>query len=346
MTQVSDGETDGRPTVAATENVLSQRAKWLLSRADAVLSRPRSASEPYRHAVLEMKRAMTFITASHRRPLARAVAGVLVACVVLLAAAPASAQIAVRLATMVPDNSSWSLVLKQMAAEWTKASSGKVKLTIYFVGTRGDEQNVVSDMRTGALNAAVLTSAGVAELDKSVYALSIPMAFDSYEEGYAVLEKMRPQIEGSLDAKGFVVLNWIDAGWIHFFSKKSVATPDDLKKLVLFQWQGDPKSLAIWQAAGFNPRAGASSELLSGLKTGMYEALSAPPQVASLLRDHVNAPFMTNLNWAVLLGATVVTKDRRQSSDDRPHPRALRRGERVGPPARSQRPLRRDEGPV
>jgi TRAP-type transport system periplasmic protein len=251
---------------------------------------------------------MNLIENSRRRWFAASAAG-LAMCAVLLSSAPASAQINVKMATMVPDNSAWSLILKQMAAQWAKASGGKVKLTIYFGGTRGDDPNVVSDMRTGALNAGVLTSAGVAELDKSVYALSIPMAYDSYEEVYAVLEKMRPSLEASLEAKGFIALNWVDAGWIHFFTKKSVATPDDLKKLVLFQWQGDPKSMAIWQAAGFNPRAGASSELLSGIKTGMYEALSSPPQVASLMRYYENAKYMTDLNWAVLLGATVVTKE-------------------------------------
>ena len=247
------------------------------------------------------------------------IAGV-VAAVALLAPVQARAQVTVKMATMVPDNSSWALILKQMAAEWTKLSGGKVKLVLYLGGTRGDDPNVVSDMRTGALNGAVLTSVGVAEIDKSVYAMSIPMAYDSYDEVYAVLEKMRPRLEASMEAKGFVVLNWADAGWIHFFTKRPVATPDDLKKLVLFQWQGDPKSLAIWQAAGFNPRPGASSELLSGLKTGMYEACSTPPQVASLLRYYETAKYMTDLNWALLLGATVVSKDawNRVPADIRP----------------------------
>ena len=227
----------------------------------------------------------------------------------LLLPARADAQVTIKMATMVPDNSSWALILKQMAAEWAKLSGDRVKVRLYFGATRGDDPNVVADMRTGALNAAVMTSVGVAQIDKSVYALGVPMMFDSYEEVYAVLDKMRPKLEASMEGKGFVVLNWVDAGWVKFFTKKPVATPDDLKKLVLFQWQGDPKSLGIWQAAGFNVRAGASSELLTGLKTGMYEACSVSPQVAALLRYYEDAPNMTDLNWSLLLGATVVTKD-------------------------------------
>ena len=89
-------------------------------------------------------------------------------------------------------------------------------------------------MRLGTLNAGVLTSVGVAEIDKSVYALGVPMMYDSYEELYYVLEKMRPRLESSLESKGFVVLNWADGGWVHFFSQKPVAVPDDLKAQKLF----------------------------------------------------------------------------------------------------------------
>jgi TRAP-type C4-dicarboxylate transport system substrate-binding protein len=244
-----------------------------------------------------------------RRPWLPRVAAALVVTLGGLVPSHADAQITIKMATLVPDNSSWALILKQMAAEWAKLSGDRVKVRLYFGGTRGDDPNVVADMRTGALNAAVMTSVGVAEIDKSVYALGVPMAFDSYDEVYAVLDKMRPKLEASMESKGFVVLNWVDAGWVRFFTKKPVATPDDLKKLVLFQWQGDPKSQALWQAAGFNPRAGASSELLTGLKTGLYEACSISPQVAALLRYYEDAPYMTDLNWALLLGATVVTRD-------------------------------------
>ena len=101
-----------------------------------------------------------------------------------------------------------------MAADWNRVSGGKVTLRLYLGGTRGDDQNVVADMRTGALNAAVMTSVGVAQIDQSVYALGIPMVFDSYDEVYAVLDKMRPKLEASLEKQGFIVLNWMDAGWV------------------------------------------------------------------------------------------------------------------------------------
>lgn len=228
----------------------------------------------------------------------------------LLGPAAASAQtVTIKMATLVPTNSSWFLVLKEVADKWAKLSNGRVKVILYGGGTKGDDPQVVQAMRLGELQGAVLTSVGMAEIEKSVYAVSIPMAFDSYEEVYAVLDKMRPRFESAIEAKGFVVLNWADAGWIQFFSTKPVATPDDLRKLTLFQWAGDPKSLEIWKTAGFNVRPAAVTDLPTGLQTGLFQACTLSPQVAQLGRYYEKAKYMTDLRWALLLGATVIKKE-------------------------------------
>jgi len=227
-----------------------------------------------------------------------------------LAPSPASAQvITIKMATLVPTNSSWFLVLKEVAHKWNRLSNGRVRVILYGGGTKGDDPEVVQAMRLGELQGALLTSVGLAEIEKSVYALSIPMAYDSYDEVYAVLGKMRPRLEASIEANGFVALNWVDAGWIRFFTTKPVATPDDLRKLKLFQWNGDPKSLEIWKIAGFNPRPASSADLLTGLSTGLFEACGLSPQVAQIGRYYERTKYMTDLNWALLLGATVIKKD-------------------------------------
>ena len=223
--------------------------------------------------------------------------------------AAAGKPITIKMATLVPSNSSWFLVLKEVAEQWDKLSDGRVKITLYGGGTKGDDPEVVQAMRLGELQGAVLTSVGLAEIERSVYAVSIPMAYDSYEEVYAVLDKVRPRLDTAMEAAGFVVLNWADAGWVHFFTTKPVAAPDDLKKLKLFQWNGDPKSLEIWKIAGFNPRPASSTDLLTGLSTGLFEACSMSPQVAQIGRYYEKAKYMTDLNWALLMGATVVKKE-------------------------------------
>lgn len=226
----------------------------------------------------------------------------------LVAAAPAQAQL-VKMATLVPDGSSWHRILKETAEKWRVLSGGKINVRLYAGGVAGDDPDVVRKMRLGTLNASVLTAVGVAEIDKSVYALGVPMMYASYDELYWVLEKMRPRLEAAMAAKGFMVLNWADAGWVHFFSQEPVRTPDDLKKLKLFTWAGDSDAIDIWKSGGFNPVPLPATELATALQTGLVTALGTPPQVAVISQYFTSARNMTDLKWQLLLGATVIRKD-------------------------------------
>ena len=222
--------------------------------------------------------------------------------------ASAQAPLVVRMATLVPDGSSWHQILKETAEKWKTLSGGRVTVRLFPGGVAGDDPDVVRKMRLGTLNAGVLTAVGVGEIDKSCYALGIPLAYDSYEEVYYVLEKMRPRLEAGLEAKGFVVLNWADGGWVHFFTQKPVAVPDDLKPLKLFSWAGDPQSVEVWRSAGFNPIPLPSTEIATALQTGLVQALGSPPQIAVISQYFNHAKNMTALRWQLLLGATLVAK--------------------------------------
>jgi TRAP-type C4-dicarboxylate transport system substrate-binding protein len=230
---------------------------------------------------------------------------------VCLAFAPGAAgqTVTVKMATLVPEGSSWHLILKQMAEEWKTLSGGKVAVRLYAGGVAGDDPDVVRKMRLGTLNAGVLTATGIGEMDKSVYALGIPAMYQSYEEVYGVLERMRPGLEAKLAAKGFVVLAWADGGWVRYFSQKPVATPDDLRQLKLFTWAGDVEGVELLKAARFHPVPLPSTELSTALQTGLVQAFGAPPQVAAIAQYYNHAKYMTEYDWQLLLGAFVVTKD-------------------------------------
>jgi TRAP-type C4-dicarboxylate transport system substrate-binding protein len=228
-----------------------------------------------------------------------------------LAFGPAEAaaqQVVVKMATLVPEGSSWHLILKENAEKWKTLSGGRVVVRLYAGGVAGDDADVVRKMRLGTLNAGVMTEVGVAQIDPSVYALSVPMMYSSYEEVDYVLDKMRASLEAKLEAKGFVALNWIDGGWSHIFAQKPVSVPDDLKPLKLFTPAGDPAAVEIYKAAGFNPVPLPTTELSTALQTGLVNALQVPPQVAVITQYYTHAKYMTDLKWLLLLGSTVISK--------------------------------------
>ena len=234
-------------------------------------------------------------------------AGIVLATTVLFAP-QAHAQIKVKMATLVPNGSSWYLIFKEAADKWKKVSNGKVIVNIYPGGVVGDDPEIVRKMRLGTLHAGVLTTVGVAEIDKSVYALGVPMMYGSYEEVYAVFEKMRPTLEANIAKQGFVVLNWADGGWVHFFSQRPVATPDDLKKLKLCAWDNDTDMIDIMKSLGFNLVPQPATEIVTALQTDLVNAVTISPQLAIITQYFHYAKYMTDLNWELLLGAAVIDK--------------------------------------
>ena len=242
----------------------------------------------------------------------RSVSAALLAAILLaLPVAPASgAPMVVKMATLAPEGSSWFKVLQDMGEEWRKASGGAVTLRIYPGGVAGDEDAMIRKMRIGQIQAAAITGMGLAYLDKSFYALHIPMMYASDEEFDYVREHYAPVLEKRLEEKGFVVLNWGDAGWVHFFTKTPVVTPAEAKALKLFLSSsgGDPTLLELYKEVGFRPVPLSVNDLLPGLQTGMVNGYNATPLVSLAFQWFGLAPHMADLRWAPLTGATVIEK--------------------------------------
>jgi TRAP-type transport system periplasmic protein len=247
------------------------------------------------------------MTVQNRRT--RVLASVLAVVVLTTFAAAGRAEnVAIKMATLVPSGSAWHTTLLELVQKWQQLSGGKVTLRLYPGGVAGDDSDVVRKLRLGTLDAGLLTSAGLADIDRSVFAISIPMAYADYDELNYVWEKLSPELERIYADKGFVVLGWADAGWVRFFAKSPVKTPDDLKALKLFNWAGDPQAVETWKAAGFNPVPLPSTEISTALQTGLVTALPTTSQAALLLQWYTHAKYMTDINWAVLAGAIVVTQ--------------------------------------
>ncbi len=119
--------------------------------------------------------------------------------------------------------------------------------------------------------------------------------------------RLIPQLQ---EEKGFVVLNWGDAGWIHFFTKTPVVAPEEAKALKLFLSTsgGDPTLLQLYKETGFHPVPLSVNDLLPGLQTGMVNGYNATPLVSLAFQWFGLAPHMADLRWAPLTGATVIEK--------------------------------------
>lgn len=224
-----------------------------------------------------------------------------------LVSAPADARVAIKMATLAPDGSVWDDLLRQMGAEWQEATGGEVALRIYAGGVAGDEPDVIRKMRIGQLHAASLTIGGLSDLDPAFEIFEIPMFFRTYDELFYVLDEMRPTLEKRLADKGYVLLHWMHGGWVHFFSKQPIRTVDDLRGQKLFVWAGNDELVQLWRKNGFQPVALAATDVMTGLQTGMIQALPSTPLAALSLQWYQQTPYMQDIGLAPLIGGTVVT---------------------------------------
>ena len=219
------------------------------------------------------------------------------------------ASVKIKLGTLVPRGSSYHKHLLGMGEKWRQATDGGVTLMIYPDGTLGGEADMVRRMRLGQLQSGMLTAVGLAEIEPAVTGLQyMPMAFRSLEELDYVSEKLQPRLEKRIEEKGFVVLFWGDTGWVRYFSKRPVIHPDDLRKTKLFVWAGSPEQIDIYRRVGCNPVPLETTDILPNLQTGLIDAVPLPPYIALASQVDGVAPNMLDLNWAPLVGATVVTK--------------------------------------
>jgi len=216
---------------------------------------------------------------------------------------------AVRLATLAPKGSSMYKSLESLRERWTKAPDGGVKLVIYPDGVMGSESDIVRKMRAEQLQAGVLTVAGLQEIDKSAAALqNLPLIFRTLDEAAYVREKLRPTLEKRFEEKGFVMIFLGDVGWVHFFSKEPIIHPDDLKKVKLFTWSGDNQAIDLMKNLGLHPVPLEPTDILTGLQTGLIDAVAMVPFFALAAQLYSPTPHMLDLDWAPLVGAGVVLK--------------------------------------
>lgn len=238
--------------------------------------------------------------------------------------------IRIRVGSIAPAGSLWDDTLKYMAQDWRKVSGGSVRVQIFPGGALGDETEMVRKVRQGQIQGVLLSSVGMSRIDSSVACLQVPMLLDSYAELDYVRDRLARTLEERIEAKGFKVLNWGDAGWVRVFSKARANTPDDLKEMKLFTSTGDPETETLYKQFGFQVVPLSLVDLVTSLQTGMIDAVPLPPLFAQLQELHKLTPHMLNVRLTPLVGGTVVSMDAWRSLPEEHRDAMLRSAQQAG----------------
>ena len=214
----------------------------------------------------------------------------------------------IKMGTSAPERSPWVDAMKEMSRGWERISQGKVKVKIYAGGIAGNEEDTIRKTRLGTLSGAAVSNMGVVKIYPDAYVLNAPFLFNSEEELEYVLEKMKPRFEKEIEDRGFKVIIWTMAGWVHFFTKEQALHPEDMTKFKIGFSVGEPEMEQAWKKMGYHVIPTDLKDLLIGLQSGMVNAFTLPPLIAASGQYFPLAPHMNSLKVAPLLGAVIISE--------------------------------------
>ncbi len=192
-----------------------------------------------------------------------------------------------KIGTLLPQNSPWGHDLKKWADLVASDTGGDLQIDFQWTGQAGDEVLMVQKIRTGQLDAAVVSAAGLAQTGVTdALIFQLPGLFTDWNKLDSVRAAVSDDLNKLFEDRGFVVLGWGDAGAVKPMSVGfEVHHPTDLRGKGVFIVPGDPISPLLFSAiGGIAPRTLPVTEILPGLSNGSVTFLSTSAILAEQLQ--------------------------------------------------------------
>ena len=215
-----------------------------------------------------------------------------------------------RIASLVPEGSSWMKVLNAWNKTLKERTNGKLKLRFYPGGSQGDERDFVRKMRVGQLDGGVVTMTGMSMLIPAMNVLVLPGLLETYEKLDRVREKMAPEFGAMFEKEGFKLVGWGDAGKTRLFSVKPIKRPSEIKAMRPWVWKDDPIFVEFYQVIGASAVRLGVPEVYPALQTRMVDVVSSSAITAVSFQWYTRVKYMTAHNSAIIVGGTMMRKDK------------------------------------
>ena len=223
----------------------------------------------------------------------------------LVIATPAHAQ-RLKIATVLPEGSSWMREMRSAAAEVRKQTGGRVEIKLYPGGVMGSETTVLRKMRVGQLHGGAFTSGSLRDLYPDVDLYSLPLMFRTFEEVDYVRERMDPALRAGLEEAGLVVLAISDGGFAYLLSQKPIRNIGDLSGSKVWVQESDVMSRTALEIAGVAPVPLPIADVYTGLQTGLLDTLAVPPMAAIAFQWHTKVKYISDVPLMYLIGVLAI----------------------------------------
>jgi TRAP-type C4-dicarboxylate transport system substrate-binding protein len=227
---------------------------------------------------------------------------------ILTAATAFGQQYTLKFATLASEGTTWLNVMREFDKAVRSESGGRLGFKIYAGGVQGDEKDVLRKIKLGQLHCAGVTGNGLTTIAPKARILDSPFFFKSYDEVDYILKTYDTEFAQAFRDGGYVNLGWAEVGWIYVFTNARVVTPDDMRHVKMWMWEGDPIAEAAFKALGVHPIPLSITDVLTSLQTRLIDGVYTPPLAAIALQWFTRVKFMLDAPLADAAGAVVISR--------------------------------------
>lgn len=225
-----------------------------------------------------------------------------------LAASAAEPEFTVKLATVAPDGSPWASGLVEFKKRAEAATGGRLKVKLFLGGTLGDENDTVTAVKRGQIQAFGGSTGAIASQVPEFNLLELPYLFDRVEEADFVLDKIiKKDIEKACSDRGIQFGFWSENGYRSFGGKFPVTKPEDLKGRKM-RSQDNPIHLLMYRTFGGSPVPIPTTEVLTALQTGAVDGYDQSALYLFAASWHTASAFYSVTNHIYQPAAIVYNK--------------------------------------
>ncbi|MFQ3171609.1 MAG: TRAP-type C4-dicarboxylate transport system substrate-binding protein [Oleispira sp.] len=212
----------------------------------------------------------------------------------------------IKIATVVPNGSSWMNEMKAAAKEVKQKTDGRVKIKFYPGGVMGSDKTVLRKMRSGQLHGGAISAGALAHIYNGVQLYSLPFTFNNLAEVRHVRKTFDSVIAEGLANNGFQLLGLSEGGFAYLMSNKALTKAADIQGQKVWVPEGDLIGNEMFSEAGINPIASPISNVYTGLQTGLLDTVTINPSGAIALQWHTKIQHLSDEPLLLIMGMLVV----------------------------------------
>lgn len=219
------------------------------------------------------------------------------------------AKVVIKISTLQARTSENTIEDRRANERLAQATGGRVQIRRYYGGTAGDDKTAMRKMRAGQIDAALLGVDVVAQAVRQCTVLMMPQTFSNWKQVDAVRASLTPEFDAEAYKNGFKVIGWWDLGQARVFSKRPIASFEDLRKGRPWLYPENAPLREFYKMIHATGIPLDLNEVYGGLSTNMIDVVWISPVLGAQLMWVSKTQYVSSTPVAVIQGAFLLRRE-------------------------------------